>query len=166
MDLLFSLDSKNYTDDMPVFERFGVRALICRDGLWAMQQSKYGDYKIPGGGVEKGESYHDALHREVLEETGLHILEDSIREIGEVLEIRKDNKNEKQKYIAHSYHYFCDVDGNVSELALTESEQKLGYHLAWATLDEIIATNQKVVERPEQNRDLKFLIWLREYLKG
>lgn len=165
MELLFTLDSKNYTEDMPVFERFGVRALICKDGLWAMQQSKFGDYKIPGGGVEKGETYHDALHREVLEETGLHVIEDSIKEIGEALEVRRDNFVPNQKYIAHSYFYFCEVDDMVSEVALTESEKRFEYKLAWATLDDIIATNQEVIKEAWQNRDLKFLLWLREYLK-
>lgn len=165
MDLLFTLDSKNYTEDMPVFERFGVRALICKDGLFAMQQSKYGDYKIPGGGVEKGETYHEALSREVLEETGLHVIEASIKEIGEVLEVRKDSFNDKQKYIAHSYFYFCEVEDRVSATALTDSEKRFDYKLAWGTLDEIIAKNQEVVKEPWQNRDLKFLMWLREYLE-
>ena len=56
MKLLFTLDSKNYTDDLEVIERFAVRGLICKNGLWAMQKSKNGEYKIPGGGIEKGET--------------------------------------------------------------------------------------------------------------
>lgn len=87
MELLFILDSKNYTDDLLVIERFAVRGLICKNGLWAMQRSNTGEFKIPGGGIEASESWHEALHREVLEETGLHVLENSIQEIGEILEI-------------------------------------------------------------------------------
>ena len=34
MQTLFVLDEKNYTEDMPVFERFVVRALIEKDGLY------------------------------------------------------------------------------------------------------------------------------------
>lgn len=34
MKLLFTLDSKNYTDDLEVIERFAVRGLICKNGLW------------------------------------------------------------------------------------------------------------------------------------
>ena len=36
MQTLFVLDEKNYTEDMPVFERFVVRALIEKDGFDAV----------------------------------------------------------------------------------------------------------------------------------
>lgn len=36
METIFVLDPKDYTEDMPVVERYAVRALIGRDGLWAM----------------------------------------------------------------------------------------------------------------------------------
>lgn len=47
MQTIMILDEKNYTEDMPVFERFVVRALIEKDGLFAMQQGKHGEFKIP-----------------------------------------------------------------------------------------------------------------------
>mgnify|MGYP003289898049 CR=1 FL=1 len=55
MKLLFTLDSKNYTDDLDIIERFVVRGLSCKNALWAMQKSNNGEYKIPGGGIKKGE---------------------------------------------------------------------------------------------------------------
>lgn len=164
MELLFTLDSKNYSDDLPVMERFAVRGLICKNGLWAMQQSKTGEYKIPGGGIEIGESRDEALHREVMEETGLHVLSNSIREIGEVLEIRRDNFNQNQKYISHSYYYFCDVDDIVSDTAMTEHELSRGYQLAWASLDDIIETNKRLCTEKWQHRDLLLLEWVKEHM--
>ena len=53
MDILFTFDEKDYTDDMPLIVRFGVRAIIKRNGLYVMQKSSDGEYKILGGGVEK-----------------------------------------------------------------------------------------------------------------
>ena len=73
MQTIMILDEKNYTEAMPVFERFVVRALIEKDGLFAMQQGKSGEYKIPGGGMDEGETIVEALMREVQEETGLNI---------------------------------------------------------------------------------------------
>lgn len=67
-----------------------MRAIICRDGRYAMQQNRDGIYKIPGGGVENNESLLDTLCRETLEETGLVVIRDSVREIGDVLELRRD----------------------------------------------------------------------------
>ena len=162
MKLLFTLDSKNYTDDLDIIERFAVRGVICKNGLWAMQKSNTGEYKIPGGGIEKGEGKEEALYREVLEETGLHVLNNSIREIGEVLEVRRDNFNSEQKYISHSYYYFCEVDEVISDTCMSENELARGYQLEWASMEEIIAENRIFCTEIWQKRDLQLLEWVRE----
>ena len=128
MQTIRILDEKNYTEDMPVFERFVVRALIEKDGLFAMQQGKHGEFKIPGGGMDEGETIVDALMREVQEETGLLIIPESMKELGEIVEIRQDIFDENIKYIAHSLHYLCDVEDEMVETDMTESEIKKGFH--------------------------------------
>lgn len=162
MKTLFILDQKDYTEDMPVAERYAVRALIQKDGLWAMQKSKFGEYKIPGGGVEAGESYREALLREVQEETGLLVLEDSITEIGEILEIHEDSFQKGAKYIAHSLCYFCDVKEEMTQSAMSENELARGYRLEWTDLDHAIACNEKVQKEMWTKRDTLFLKWLKE----
>ena len=120
MQTILILDEKNYTEEMPVFERFVVRALIEKDGLFAMQQGKRGEYKIPGGGMDMGESIAEALAREVLEETGLAIIPESMKTLGEILEIRRDIFDENLKYIAHSMHFACEVTDEIFETAHAE----------------------------------------------
>ena len=66
MNIVAVFDSKNYEDTVSVYEKYTVRGIIRRNGKFAMQCSKEGEYKIPGGGVEQGESYTQALIREVL----------------------------------------------------------------------------------------------------
>ena len=61
MRRLFVLDSKDYGDTHSVTVKNTVRAIICRDGRYAMQQNRDGIYKIPGGGVENNESLLDTL---------------------------------------------------------------------------------------------------------
>ena len=162
MQRLFTLDDKDYTDDMPVFEKWAVRGIICKNGKYAMQHGNSGIYKIPGGGVEKGETYHQTLAREVREEAGLVVIESSVKEIGEILEVREDLKKPGQKYICHSYYYFCDVEDVELELQLTPSEIREGFQLEWATLDEVIENNNSMTVSKPVMRDTKFLMWLKE----
>ena len=133
MQTIFVFDDKNYTDDMKIYERFGVRALIQRDGLFAMQRGKKGDYKIPGGGMDEGETIPQTLAREVLEETGLVIKPESMKELGEILEVRKDIFDENVKFINHSLHYSCEVEDEVLETSMTESEKESGSFEMWSS---------------------------------
>ncbi len=159
---LFNFDMKDYTDDMPLIERYGVRAIIRRDGLLAMQKDRDGIYKIPGGGVEKDEDLINALIREVREETGLIVKKASIKEIGEVMEIRRDNFETDKKYIAHSLFYFCDVEEKVVDTDMTANEISQGYVPVWENLDVIIANNEKLQTEFWTIRDTQFLKWLRD----
>lgn len=162
MKTILILDEKNYAEDMPVIEKYAVRALIEKDGLFAMQRSKDGEYKIPGGGLEGSETLEETLIREVREETGLIVIPETIQEIGEVIEFREDIFESGKKYVAHSYHYTCEVKDETVELCLTESEKKKGYHLAWADIDTIVECNEKLIEKEWQKRDTKFLKWWKE----
>ena len=120
MNILSIIDSKNYTDDLPVFEKYSVRGIIRRGNLYAMQQSGTGEYKIPGGTVDAGEDFLTALSREVQEETGLLVIPESIQPIGEITECRRDVFDPGMKYICHSLFYFCDVAPETTATSMTE----------------------------------------------
>jgi 8-oxo-dGTP diphosphatase len=61
----------------PTHPQLAVSAAIFRDGKVLLvrraRSPSNGFYSLPGGRVEFGESLHEALHREVREETGLGI---------------------------------------------------------------------------------------------
>lgn len=160
--ILFVDDAKNYTDDMPVIERLATRGIIRRDGKYAMQLSGDGEYKIPGGGVEEGESLVQSLCREVAEETGLVVDEESVSYCGEILEIRRDLFERDKKYIKHSHVYLCGVREERVETRMTESEVRRGFHPVWESLDRIIAGNREVLKEEWKLRDTKLLELLRE----
>lgn len=165
MDILFTLDQKDYTEDMPLQKKTVVRALICRQGRYAMQQSSKGYYKIPGGGVENGETRMQTLDREVREETGLIPDLSTVRELGATLERRRDIFNPLLVYECLTLFYACEALPERTCTDMTESELALGFHPVWATLDAIIDKNR---ELEEQNlywkiRDYRFLLWYREH---
>ena len=157
MKRLLVLDQKNYTDEMAVYERYCVRAVIIRDGKIAAQKGAAGDYKILGGGMDEGENVIDALCREAEEESGLLIRRDSVREIGEILEMRKDIFDSKVKYICHTLYYRCEADTAMGHMNLTRSEIEKGYKFVWATPAEIIAGNGQFLYQPWILRDSRFV---------
>ncbi|MBR6637299.1 MAG: NUDIX domain-containing protein [Lachnospiraceae bacterium] len=157
MKILTIFDSKNYDNTTSVFEKYNPRAIIMRDGKLAMQRSRNGIYKIPGGGREGDESFLDTLVREVSEETGLIVRASSVYELGEITEIRRDIFDETVKYICHSLFYFCEIEDEQRELNLTASEKEKGFYVEWATPQEIYDNNVVLSNEPWIMRDTAFI---------
>jgi len=157
MKILTIFDSKNYDNTTSVFEKYNPRAIIMRDGKLAMQRSRNGIYKIPGGGREGDESFLDTLVREVSEETGLVVRASSVYELGEITEIRRDIFDETVKYICHSLFYFCEIEDEQRELNLTASEKEKGFYVEWATPQEIYDNNVALSNEPWIMRDTAFI---------
>lgn len=157
MELLFTLDQKDYTDDMPVTEKHVVRAVILRGGRLAMQQSAAGAYKMPGGGVEPGETHTRTLLREVAEETGLLVIPETIRPVGRTLELREDVFRKGQKYVCHTYFYTCAAREETVPVQMTPSEIAKGFHPVWETPEEIVRVNRRLLTQPWQQRDTTFI---------
>ena len=116
--------------------------------------SKYNYHKLPGGGIEKGESKIQALIREIKEEVGSTI--EVGDEIGKVVEYRFEF-NLKQI----SYCYIGKILSKGSQ-ELEDDEIDEGFELNWVPLDEAIKLSEN--DKPEnyegkfiQERDLAFL---------
>ena len=84
--------------------RVNVRGIIFKDGKILAQQltpdsdgTVYDYWCTPGGGLESGESLHQGLHREMIEETGI------IPNIGKLLFIQQfhDGKKEQLEFFFH-----------------------------------------------------------------
>lgn len=157
MKTLFVMDEKNYTPSMEVVEKYSVRGVIIRNGKIAVQMGSRGDYKILGGGIDPGEDKEDALIREVQEESGLMVIPETIREIGEVIEKHRDIFEKEKTFIRHSYFYFCEVKEETTSTNMTESEIAGGYHLKWVLPEDMIKANQAFCNESWIYRDTEFL---------
>jgi 8-oxo-dGTP pyrophosphatase MutT (NUDIX family) len=118
--------------------------------------AKHGYHKLPGGGVEDGEDVQSALVREMMEEVGCGITVAGT--LGAIVEFRN-----KFNLVQTSICFFGHVQGEIKNLALTDSEKANGFVLQWHTLDNAINLLEK--EKPSDyegryivNRDLTFLL--------
>mgnify|MGYP004449171259 CR=1 FL=1 len=141
MRTLFEFDFKNYKEGGTVGHRDSVRAVIIRDGKIAMTHSLAFDYyKLPGGGIEIGETHKQTLIREVLEETGLMVKPETIREFGQV--IRKEKGLHDDLFIQNNYYYFCQVQEEIKSQRLDELEEVEDFVLEWVTPEQVIDVNE------------------------
>ena len=150
MRTLFDLDQKNYDECKHTYIRNSARSIIIKNGLIAMVHSiKYDYYKFPGGGIENGESETDALIRETLEEAGLTIIKDTIKEYGMVHRIQKSLDDETECFIQDNFYYICDTEEDISSQKLDDYESKERFTFEYVKPEVAIATNRKSGHGPK-----------------
>lgn len=130
MRLITSLDQHELgllesSDSNISYTRRAARAVMIngKRQVAVMHFTGTGSYKLPGGGIDDGESVEEALRREVREETGYEIV--AIQELGVV---------EEDRYFCgmHQTSYcFVAEAGRFVGAELTEKEAVEGMELVW-----------------------------------
>ena len=137
-----TLDLKDYPEGGSVFKRKAVRGIIRHGDTYLVIHGKYGDYKFPGGGMKSGEEPVDTLIREVQEETGYKVIQESI---GDYLVVHEKRKGEYGDLLEmDSRYYVCDVAETVYERNLDDYEKEYDYQVAWPPLPDVIRKNESV----------------------
>ncbi|MDD4124807.1 MAG: NUDIX domain-containing protein [Eubacteriales bacterium] len=159
----FFIDLKDYNKDGSVFKRTASRCIIKRGDKYLLIHSKYGEYKFPGGGVEKGETLEQAVIREVKEETGYTVIPSSLKHFGVVHEKRKGMTDDICEMDSH--YFFGDAEDIRGKRSLDEYEEEYNYLPGWFTLEEAIGNNSVITEintMPWIVRDTEVM----KYIKG
>lgn len=144
MRILFEMDKKDCVPNGSVFSRPSARAVIIKDGKIAMVYTKkYNYYKFTGGGTEADECMEDALIREVLEETGLCVIRDSIQEYGQVHRIQKGTKEDI--FIQDNYYFLCCVKEDIEQQNLDMYEAEEGFALKFLEPQLAIDVNRETI---------------------
>ena len=103
-----------------------------------------GDYKFPGGGVDVGESHHEALRREIREECGATMTQVG-EELGKVISYAHATEKGFETFKMNSYYYFCEINGDLGALKLDDYEEKLGFRPEWVSIETALETNKRVL---------------------
>ncbi len=111
--------------------RYASRGIIINANaeIAVFHKKKKKEYKLPGGGIEKGEDPKEAFKREILEETGCKIYD--IDELGITIE-EKGQTN----FCQISYIFKANVLEDTKLLHLTKKEQEEGGELLWMPLED------------------------------
>lgn len=145
MELLKTIDEKEV---YPTFDNNGeknkyrkaVRAVVFdnENKVAILNVKKYNYYKLPGGGIENGESMEEALKRECLEEIGCNI--EVLEEVGRVLEHRNKIETDQE-----SFCYTAKLVGEKGNPSFVGYEIDDGFEPLWVDIDQAI----KLVENSE-----------------
>lgn len=149
-------DLENYGPEDVKDSREAVRCVLIDSAgmvpiLWV---GKYEYHKIPGGGIDEGETVLDALSRECMEEVGAKI--EVIAELGKIVEFRSEWEFEQT-----SFGYIGRIVEK-GEVNFTEKEVSNGFELIWVSIDDAIKILQNDTPLDYegkfiQKRDLEFL---------
>jgi len=164
MQLIKKIKDQKIEDESSFEIREAARAILFDDQKLVpiLYVSEHNYHKLPGGGLEPGETSEQALMREMLEEVGTEI--EIMGEVGKSIEYRTQ-LNLKQI----SYCYFGKITKK-GEPKYTEKELAEGFNLIWLTLEKAIERLQ--TDKPEnyeglfiQKRDLAFLLKTKEIIE-
>ena len=161
---LFELDAKDYDPNGTVFRRDSARAVCVRGGYVALVYSaRYHYYKFPGGGIEPGETPAQAMMREAMEEAGLVVIPDSVKEYG--LVPRREKGDREDIFAQDNLYYLCRAEEELCPACPDAYEAEEGFCLRWMRPGEAIRVNRantftdrKRVEAEREARVLECLI--------
>jgi 8-oxo-dGTP diphosphatase len=99
-------------------QRLGAYAVVFHEGLILLTRISpvgypAGTWTLPGGGVDHGESPHDAVLRELYEETGMRALSSRLVDVHDVHVVAQGRNDQYEDY--HGVHllYAVEVDHSV-----------------------------------------------------
>ena len=127
-------------------KRHTVKGIVFQENKFLMLHSQTNkDYSFPGGGLEPGESKHDALKRELLEECGAKIIAIG-SPIIETVEIYPAFDAGIDLFIRDTLFFPCQISDQFYQPNFSPSEISHELRIEWVGLEEALQNNQTVLQ--------------------
>lgn len=149
--------------------RLAMRAVILNENKILLIKTNKGDFIFPGGGVKSGETYNEALKREVIEESE-YIIDTVGENLGTIVERKIDEFDKESMFDMTSMYYLCDLSGEKTSQNLDDYEREQEFSPVWTTIDEALSKNEKIIEdekdimNPWVERETLALRKVKEYI--
>ncbi len=166
MELIKEIYPGNHEEKRQSYKiRRAARAVVTNDKgeIALLLVGKYHMHKLPGGGIDPGESIMEALEREVMEETGCEVKVTD--EVGLIIEYR-----DEFEFLQLSYCYLAELTKKVCGPEFSDKEIAEDFSLEWMPLEKAVNTIEN--EHPTgprsifiHERDLLFIEKARELLE-
>jgi len=165
MKLLLEISDKDVNNgpverfNKPYTLRKAARAIVVnsKNEIAFQFVSKHNYHKLPGGGINEGESILRGLKRELKEEAGCEDIE-IINEVGMIIEYRNEID-----ILQISYCYLAKPLGKISKSEYDKEELENGFEPLWVPIDKAIDLLKN--DKPDTydggfiiKRDLAFLM--------
>ncbi len=126
-------------------------------------------FQFPGGHLEENETFEECLKREVMEETGIEIIDDEIkRPFMKVTYLSKDWPEEGKNRRAEIYYYLIktDKDPDLSKVSYTEHEKQGNFKIERIPLNSAIEIIKNNIPNNEKNKVIApdMIMAIEEYL--
>ena len=142
LDIIEGKETEFYSkDNNSMTIRYGARGIVeGKDGKIAVIYKKNkNEYKLPGGGVDKGEDFKEAFKRECVEEIGC-----IIENVEYLFDIEEDHINDNFKQI--SKVYISKVKEKLESNNLTEQEKEEGLEYLWLDKKEALEKMKECIK--------------------
>ena len=134
-----------------IIERKAAKGIVIDGNKILLIFNNHGDYKFPGGGLKSGETFFDALKREMLEECGC-----VVESIGECLcttvEQNHDKYEKNSIFKMISEYYICKINNSKHyNTNLDDYEKEQQFESVWINIKDAINNNSKLLDTASDN---------------